>query len=137
MSKDPRNIDPDDFFAETRMSFGDHIEDLRVHLWRAIKGFFVACLLGFFLGSYVLEFIAKPVQDQLEAFYDNRTKKTLVELDEQGPNKSKEANVPSKWFRVEFSRSQIRAVLDKDWKRAEAAAENTPSDDIDDSDVVR
>ena len=39
MSKDPRNIDPDDFFAETRMSFGDHIEDLRTHLWRAIKGF--------------------------------------------------------------------------------------------------
>ena len=35
MSKDPRNIDPDDFFAETRMSFGDHIEDLRTHLWRA------------------------------------------------------------------------------------------------------
>ena len=30
--------DPDDFFAETRMSFGEHLEDLRTHLWRAVKG---------------------------------------------------------------------------------------------------
>src|SRR5262249_12373614 len=35
------------------------------------------------------------------------------------------------------SRSQIRAVLDKDWKRAEADADNPPPDDVDDSDVVR
>ncbi len=26
--------DPDDFFSETRMTFGDHLEDLRIHLSR-------------------------------------------------------------------------------------------------------
>ena len=31
--------DPDDMFADTRMSFGEHIEDLRSHLLRAIYGF--------------------------------------------------------------------------------------------------
>src|SRR4051794_35763200 len=30
--------DPDDFFVETRMSFGDHIEELRRYLWKAIAG---------------------------------------------------------------------------------------------------
>jgi len=34
--------DPDDFFSETRMTFGDHLEDLRRHLWRAVAGFGVA-----------------------------------------------------------------------------------------------
>ncbi len=35
----PEPPDPDDMFADTRMSFGEHIEDLRTHLLRAIYGF--------------------------------------------------------------------------------------------------
>ena len=35
-------VDPEDMFSDTRMSFGDHLEDLRTHLWRAVKGFFIA-----------------------------------------------------------------------------------------------
>jgi len=29
------------------MSFGDHIEDLRTHLLRALKGFVIGMVLGF------------------------------------------------------------------------------------------
>jgi len=43
--------DPDDFFAETRMSFGDHIEELRTHLWKAIYGFLIALFFSFFIGN--------------------------------------------------------------------------------------
>jgi sec-independent protein translocase protein TatC len=58
----------DDYFAGTRMTFGDHIEALRWHLWRAIIGFAV-CLVGaFFVGEPALEFIAAPVKKQLKAF---------------------------------------------------------------------
>jgi len=39
--------DPEDFFADTRMSFGDHIEDLRTHLLNAFKGFFIAFIFSF------------------------------------------------------------------------------------------
>ncbi len=39
--------DPDDFFVETRMSFGDHIEELRLHLWRAIAGLVLCLFIGF------------------------------------------------------------------------------------------
>ena len=35
MSTDNDPYDPDDMFKDTRMSFGDHIEDLRAHLMRA------------------------------------------------------------------------------------------------------
>lgn len=74
------HIDPDDYFSDTRMSFGDHIEDLRTHLWRAIKGFFVALVLSFFIGSYVLEFIAKPVEVELGEFHKRREKKAMDDL---------------------------------------------------------
>ena len=86
MSSRDQQPDPDDFFAETRMSFGEHIEDLRTHLWRAIKGFFVAVIFSFFSGKSVRTFIAKPVEDQLAEFYDRRVQK--VEEDLQANNAS-------------------------------------------------
>jgi sec-independent protein translocase protein TatC len=66
--------DPDDFFAETRMSFGDHIEELRAHLLKAIYGFLIAMVAGFFIAPYALDFIAKPVEKELMYFYNRRFK---------------------------------------------------------------
>jgi sec-independent protein translocase protein TatC len=64
--------DPEDMFADTRMSFGDHIEDLRGHLLRAIVGFIVAMLLCVMppIGPWAIEFVTNPVKQQLVAFYD-------------------------------------------------------------------
>jgi len=62
--------DPDDMFADTRMSFGEHIEDLRSHLLRAIKWFVLALVVSFFIGKPVLRFIAKPVEEQLMEFWN-------------------------------------------------------------------
>jgi sec-independent protein translocase protein TatC len=74
--------DPDDFFADTRMSFGDHLEDLRVHLWRAIKGFLVALVFGFWpLGEPVLTFITAPVEEQLAEFYNQRVEEVAKKLE--------------------------------------------------------
>jgi sec-independent protein translocase protein TatC len=71
--------DPDDFFAETRMSFGDHIEELRQHLWRAIWGFGGALFLSFFIGHFVVDWITRPVKSELHAFYKRRQAKVLRE----------------------------------------------------------
>ena len=57
--------DQDDFFAETRMSFGDHLEDLRTHLWRAIAGFGVALVFGFVIGQPVMRFLSSPAEAEL------------------------------------------------------------------------
>lgn len=78
-------IDPDDYFSETRMSFGDHIEDLRTHLWRAVKGFFLAVILSFFVGWWVLDFITAPVTAQLEAFYERRLESIKAKIRRDDP----------------------------------------------------
>jgi sec-independent protein translocase protein TatC len=72
MIRDRSNLDPDDFFADTRMSFGDHIEDLRTHLIRAILGFCLAVGVSFCFGHWVLEFISAPVERELGHFYDRK-----------------------------------------------------------------
>lgn len=77
-------VDPDDLFSDTRMSFGDHIEDLRSHLLRAVYGFLVAMVFGLFVGKYVLQFIASPVEAELgnyyERFYDAKERDLLRDL---------------------------------------------------------
>ena len=51
----------EDMFEDTRMSFGDHLEELRLHLWRAIAGFLIALFFSFFIGKQVLRVISAPV----------------------------------------------------------------------------
>jgi sec-independent protein translocase protein TatC len=86
MSPRDQTPDPDDFFQDTRMSFGEHIEDLRTHLWRAIKGFFIAVFFSFFIGKSVLAFIAAPVEAQLAEFYERRVQKVEEDLQANNPD---------------------------------------------------
>jgi sec-independent protein translocase protein TatC len=90
------NLDQaDDLFADTRMSFGDHLEVLRWHLWRAIFGFFVAvCLSLFCFGRPVMEFIAAPVSSALMKFYKERVVKAQKKLD-AGDSQLIDANKPT------------------------------------------
>jgi Tat protein translocase TatC len=86
-------VDSEDMFADTRMSFGDHLEDLRTHLWRAISGFClimigvfvfdgIGMLTGtkFGIGRPMLDFITWPVKEQLEEFHERRVQKLLRNL---------------------------------------------------------
>jgi sec-independent protein translocase protein TatC len=79
------DIDSEDYFADTRMSFGDHIEELRVHLWRAIIGFVIGVIVSFFFGAKIVEFIAAPVEQQLGEFYERRLETVKKDLKEGDP----------------------------------------------------
>jgi sec-independent protein translocase protein TatC len=68
----PRPDYGEDFFAETRMSFGEHIEDLRSHLIRALKWFCVGMVFGFIIGKPVLGQITQPVEDAVKRYYETR-----------------------------------------------------------------
>jgi sec-independent protein translocase protein TatC len=73
----------DDMFAETRMSFGEHLDDLRGHLLRALKWFLVAVVASFFVGKYVVRFISEPVEEALidyhiEYYKQNADKANLL-----------------------------------------------------------
>jgi sec-independent protein translocase protein TatC len=107
--------DPDDFFADTRMSFGDHIEELRTHLWRAIYGFGVALFISFFFGHYVLQFITAPLKTELSAFYKRRTQKVLRERLEKAKNPLFSAiDQPTQFTAIQIPRDQWLARTPKE-----------------------
>jgi sec-independent protein translocase protein TatC len=119
-----RQADQDDPFNDTRMSFGDHIEELRWHLIRAIIGFCVALIGSFFLGDYVLRIISKPVEDALGIVYDKRAKHIMEEY--------KEKNLGGKDQAVEgmqeMNGKDLAAALKKRGVAVPAAVESAPDE---------
>ena len=89
----PRH-DPDDVFADSRMSFGEHIEELRTHLLRAIGGLIgalVVCGFADFVGDKLdnpkigvgrpmLGVITAPVDDMTRDFHSRRDAKDADDL---------------------------------------------------------
>jgi sec-independent protein translocase protein TatC len=82
-----------DPFDATRMSLGDHIEELRQRLWRALLGFGVALVAGFFLSPAVLRFIAEPVDQALAKFHERRVDRLKERLHDGDPQ-LRDANQP-------------------------------------------
>jgi sec-independent protein translocase protein TatC len=110
MSTSNQPVDPDDFFADTRMTFGEHIEDLRTHLIRAIKGFLLAMVVGIALARPVLRFIAAPVERQLYAYWENfrdQKKRELMESMQTDPSR----NASSTVLKVTINAPDLRAAL--------------------------
>lgn len=93
----------DDIFKDTRMSFGDHLEELSRRMWAGLKALFVCVCLSFvldWLGDYfhwknfgigkpVMEFIKAPAEEGLNDFFDKRAWKAANELKEP-PNTPEE-----------------------------------------------
>jgi sec-independent protein translocase protein TatC len=109
----------EDMFADTRMSFGEHIEDLRRHLLRALAGFIVFLFLSLFIGKPVLQYISAPVSDQLEAFYARRAREILLNAEKD--QKTVQANRPQ-WVKMSFFKQQFRATGRGEDPAQEAAA---------------
>jgi sec-independent protein translocase protein TatC len=93
MSRHDPSHHPDDYFARTRMPLGEHLEELRRRLWRALGGFALIVLLGFLLdfvgyvtatpvgvGKPVMDLIARPVEEELQKFYDRRLERLLKDI---------------------------------------------------------
>jgi len=111
MSAGDRFKDPDDLFADTRMSFGDHIEELRSRMLRALVGFTIGFLISFlpWVGEPVLEFIKKPVEDQLADFYDRRVE-TVADKLRKGDRAISEIN-EAKELPIEFNKEDLAKAL--------------------------
>jgi sec-independent protein translocase protein TatC len=103
--------DPDDLFADTRMSFGDHIEELRTRLIRALLGFMIAFLVAFlpWVGKPVLNFITAPVEAQLAYFYKKRAENVAAKLAEGESNTTRE-NTPRP-LKVALKRDELAQAL--------------------------
>lgn len=78
----------EDLFKDTTMTFGEHLEELRTCLWRAVLGLAIGFVLGLYFGGEVVDFIEIPLKDALTAYYQDQSaaevEARLAELREAG-----------------------------------------------------
>jgi sec-independent protein translocase protein TatC len=62
----------DDYFKTSTMSFGQHLDELRTSLIRALQGLGIAMLLGFWLAPMVVKFFKAPIERALVNYYRDK-----------------------------------------------------------------
>ncbi len=56
-----------DLFDDNAMSFGDHLEALRIHLWKCIVGLIFCCIFTLLFSGSIIGFIRGPIDRALQA----------------------------------------------------------------------
>src|SRR5437868_6294829 len=64
-----KKLPTDDLFEKSTMTFGEHLEELRVCLFRGVVGVALGCLIGFFVANWVVRFFQSPLERAMEQYY--------------------------------------------------------------------
>lgn len=59
----------DDLFESTKMSFGEHLEELRVSLFRAVVGLVIGFAIGLLISKHIMNWMQYPLKQALENYY--------------------------------------------------------------------
>jgi sec-independent protein translocase protein TatC len=122
----------EDLFDEeegmVRMTFGEHLEDLRRRLILALLGFIPGVAVGLFVGSYILRAMKEPAEAALVKFYKEKNERDAKRLDE-----ARKLGVPIETKPItleidgdEFRKAIVQANPDLG-QAAENSASNNPS----------
>ncbi|MBI3861779.1 MAG: twin-arginine translocase subunit TatC [Planctomycetia bacterium] len=86
-----------DLFDDSTMTFGEHLEVLRVHLWRAIVGLVIGTIAAFFFSNHIIVAVQVPVIEAL----DRHFAKSGAEDADKGKWESMK-----EWFQATFNKSE-------------------------------
>lgn len=78
----------EDLFRESTMTFGEHLEELRQCLFRAIWGLAIGVVIGLIFGHRVVKLIQHPLERSLTKYYVSQSHQEVTQqirrLNEQG-----------------------------------------------------
>lgn len=80
----------EDQFRDKMMTFGEHLDELRTHLLRAIYGLLIAVVVLMYFGNYVVMILADPVQRQLKEWFEVQTAERSLKYQEAEANQPAE-----------------------------------------------
>jgi sec-independent protein translocase protein TatC len=66
-----------DLFADSTMTFGEHLQELQKCLWKAILGLMVGFAIGLYFSTDVVAYIQQPVTKALTHYYEKESREKL------------------------------------------------------------
>jgi sec-independent protein translocase protein TatC len=131
---------PDDIFDDSRMSFGDHIEELRMRLIRALAGLGICLIIGFILdgiGDYIgqpnlgigrpmMKVIVDPVESQVRNFYARRNQAIEQRLEANRLERTPEAEVAEIRKKLRENDNDFSALSSEEKRKLLGATQKMP-----------
>lgn len=77
---------------QSKMSFGDHLEELRRALFKSIAALFIGFIVGLFVASDIIAYVQTPVIKTLEKFYMRQAQQQQEHLSELATNDHQSAD---------------------------------------------
>lgn len=75
----------EDLFEGTKMTFGEHLDELRAALLKAVLALGVGFVIGLLIGNWVVRWIQMPVEGALQRYYTQQAMEEYVrDLEAQG-----------------------------------------------------
>jgi sec-independent protein translocase protein TatC len=71
--------DEDDLFKPTSMTFGEHLEELRASLFKAVVALGIGFAIGLIFGSWIVGWIQSPLRRALTTYYQKEAIEFLAE----------------------------------------------------------
>lgn len=69
----------EDLFEGSKMTFGEHLEELRVALFRSMIGIAIGVVIGFVFAEQVIDLIVSPLEIAIKDYYLERAVATITE----------------------------------------------------------
>lgn len=100
------------------MSFGEHLEELRIVLIRSLMGLAVCVLFGFLLSNHVIRVVVKPLEASLKDYYLEHAAETI--LSEHGAELTTDERVEQKdaiksrglmFEHLHFEQAELRRIV--------------------------
>jgi sec-independent protein translocase protein TatC len=105
-----------DLFDESTMSFGEHLEVLRYHMFYAIIGVAVGVGVSLYFGRDLVGIVQKPIDDALESYWENQDQ---IESTQTKKDEEKKSPLKSNQIILEFNRNELRDELFPDAEKPE------------------
>ncbi len=75
----PPTEDDEALFEQSKMSFAEHLEELRTTLFKSLGALLLGTLVGLLFGQQLVDFIQTPLREALESFYQDRAEEQVLE----------------------------------------------------------
>lgn len=79
----PMRPEDESRLEQSKMSFGDHLEELRRALFKSIAALFIGFLFGLLFANDIVAYVQTPVRDSLQRFYQRQAERQQKELAEE------------------------------------------------------
>ncbi len=84
MPSEPKHPADEDLLEKTKMSFSEHLEELRTALFKCLAAWMVGTLFGLLVGWQVVDYVQTPLREALDNFYRGQAEEAMVDrLQEQ------------------------------------------------------